>query len=506
MSMSVGRLGVRGRLLAAFLVISAFAVLGTVAALVSFAETNQAISEITRVRVPSMLTALQLSREAERLATAAPRLVADETDVERLRTDRLVRGQIGQLERLFAEVKSDRANDPAFADIEQSIAEIRQALAAIQKLRELENYSTAARDSISSSVARDELNALPRGEMLAIGQKLIQENIAASERLAAAVDRLVASEGARIAAAEAAVASTQHRSRLVLMGATLLSLVGSTLIVWLYVGRSIVRRITELSSTMLAVANGDLALQLPIGTHSDEIGRMAETLRVFRDKLEENERLNRLRSFLAPQVAELIVASGDDDVLNSHRRDVAVLFCDLRGFSAFAESADADAIMDFLQAYRETLGLLIEKYAGTLERFTGDGLLVLFNDPLPVPEPCLVAVQLATEMRTAASRIIRRTRATEDRLGFGIGIAFGCATLGKIGSRGRFEYTAIGSVVNLAARLCERATNGEVIIDSSVKSLLPDHVKTQALGQFRPKGFKRPIDIFNVLAEEENAA
>lgn len=257
---------------------------------------------------------------------------------------------------------------------------------------------------------------------------------------------------------------------------------------------------------MLAIANGDLATDLPSHSDHDEIGHMGETLRVFRDKLGENERLSRLRSFLAPQVAELIVASGDESVLNSHRRDVAVLFCDLRGFSAFAESVEADEIMNFLQTYRETLGLLIEKSSGTLERFTGDGLLVLFNDPLPVPQPSWAAVRLATEMRAAAIQVIRQSNPTEGSLGFGIGIAFGTATLGKIGSRGRYEYTAIGSVVNLAARPCERAKSGEVIIDSSVKSALPDSVKTEPLGEFLPKGFKRPISIFNVISTWEGVS
>src|SRR5206468_10060028 len=127
----------------------------------------------------------------------------------------------------------------------------------------------------------------------------------------------------------------------------------------------------------------------------DGIGRMADALRIFRDKVVENERLGRLKSFLAPQVAELIVTSGDESVLDSHRRDVAVLFCDLRGFTAFAENSEPEEIMEFLREYHESLGQLVDKFAGTLERFTGDGLIVLFNDPLPTPDPCLAAARLA---------------------------------------------------------------------------------------------------------------
>ena len=137
---------------------------------------------------------------------------------------------------------------------------------------------------------------------------------------------------------------------------------------------------------------------------------MADALRIFRDKAVENERLGRLKGFLAPQVAELIVTSGDESVLDSHRRDVAVLFCDLRGFTAFAETSEPEEIMEFLREYHESLGQLVDKFAGTLERFTGDGLIVLFNDPLPSPDPCLAAARLAVEMRAGVNEVIRRRR------------------------------------------------------------------------------------------------
>ncbi len=207
------------------------------------------------------------------------------------------------------------------------------------------------------------------------------------------MDRLVQDERAEIAKAEANVTATQRKGTGVMLAVVALSLISSALIVWLYVGRSIVGRLTALSQTMLAIAGGNLKAPLPDNSGKDEIGGMADALRIFRDKVTENERLGRLKGFLAPQVAELIVTSGDESVLDSHRRDVAVLFCDLRGFTAFAETSEPEEIMEFLREYHESLGQLVDKYAGTLERFTGDGLIVLFNDPLPSPDPCLAAAR-----------------------------------------------------------------------------------------------------------------
>jgi adenylate cyclase len=212
-------------------------------------------------------------------------------------------------------------------------------------------------------------------------------------------------------------------------------------------------------------------------------------------------RLGRLKGFLAPQVAELIVTSGNESVLDSHRRDVAVLFCDLRGFTAFAETSEPEEIMEFLREYHESLGQLVDKFAGTLERFTGDGLIVLFNDPLPCPDPCLAAARLAVEMRAGVNEVVRR-RQLGSRLGFGIGIAFGYATLGRVGFKGRFDYTAIGSVVNLAARMCERAQPNQILVDSKVYAAVEGHLEAETLGEFLPKGFSKPVEVFNIIAQQ----
>jgi class 3 adenylate cyclase len=175
----------------------------------------------------------------------------------------------------------------------------------------------------------------------------------------------------------------------------------------------------------------------------------------------------------------------------------------LRGFTAFAEGSEPEEIMNFLRDYHESLGQLVDKYVGTLERFTGDGLIVLFNDPLPSSDPCLAAVRLAVEMRANVTEVIRRHQQSASGLGFGVGIAYGYATLGRIGFKGRFDYTAIGSVVNLAARLCERAQANEILVDGKVHAEIESHMKTQQVEEFLPKGFSKLVKAFNVIAKSE---
>src|SRR5262249_45047804 len=168
----------------------------------------------------------------------------------------------------------------------------------------------------------------------------------------------------------------------------------------------------------------------------------------------EIERVSRLKRFLSPQVAELILSSGDDTLLASRRREVAVVFGDLRGFTAFSETAEPEDVTRVLNEYHACVGKLVHKYEGTLERFIGDGFLVLFNDPLPCPDGAARAVRMAVEMRDGVARLAEGWKKTGHQLGFGVGIAQGYATIGPIGFEGRLEYSAIGSVVNLAARLC----------------------------------------------------
>ena len=178
------------------------------------------------------------------------------------------------------------------------------------------------------------------------------------------------------------------------------------------------------------------------------------------EQVGELERVGRLKRFLAPQIAELLVTSGDD-VIKSHRRDISVVFCDLRGFTAFAETAEPEEVMGVLSEYHACLGALIHKHEGTLDKFAGDGLMVLFNDPVQCEQPALQAAKMAVEMRDAVAQLAVKWRKFGHQLGFGLGIAHGYATIGQIGFEGRYDYSAIGSVVNLAARLCGEAQAGQ---------------------------------------------
>ncbi len=483
--------GVGVRLLLAFLGISMFAVIGAVAALIAFAEVRSLVDELTRERVPASFAALELSRQAERIASAAGLFATDRTLTDQMRTDRELRTQLVELEELFAAVQKARPDSSSLVELQRAISLVRQNLAELQQF-------VAIHPTLDSRPS-----GLQPSNKPALIEKLLKENREAAAYLTTVVDRFVREERQGIAGGSAVVAATQRKSTVVLLGVVVLSLAGSALIVWLYVERNLVARLAALSASMLAIAGGNLKASLPLDGGRDEIARMAESLRVFRDTAAEAERVGRLKRFLAPQVAELIVSTGDEGVLDSHRRDVAVLFCDLRGFTAFSETAEPEEVVELLQDYHRCAGRLIDKFAGTLERFTGDGLLVLFNDPLPCPDPCLTAAHLAIEMRAGVRGVVRRWEQRGRHLGFGIGIAYGYATLGRIGFEGRFDYAAVGTVVNLAARLCERARADEILVDSKVHAAIDAHMKTEALGHFTPKGFSQSVAVFNISADSD---
>jgi adenylate cyclase len=216
------------------------------------------------------------------------------------------------------------------------------------------------------------------------------------------------------------------------------------------------------------------------------------------EQVAEIDRISRLKRFLPPQIARLVVASGDENLLDSHRRAVAVLFCDMRGFSAFAEQAEPEEVMAVLREYHLALGTLTDKYEGTVERFTGDGLLVVFNDPMPCADPSLRAVHMAVEMRDEVAKLSRKWSRSGHDVGFGIGIAYGYATLGTIGYEGRLQYSVTGKVANLAARLCNEAKDGQILIDISVRSAAEAHADIEFTEELSLKGFSRPVKAFNV--------
>jgi class 3 adenylate cyclase len=216
-----------------------------------------------------------------------------------------------------------------------------------------------------------------------------------------------------------------------------------------------------------------------------------------REQVAEIERIGRLKRFLSPQVAQL-VSSGDERVLESHRREVTVVFCDLRDFTAFAEAAEPEEVIAVLREYHRALGALIDKFEGTVERFAGDGLMVLFNDPLPCAAPWARAVQMAIEMRDEVAKLASNWRTHGHDLGFGIGIAHGYATLGCIGFEGRFQYSATGTVANLASRLCDHALNGQILVDAKVHVEAGALAELESVGELDLKGFRRPVKAFNV--------
>ena len=208
--------------------------------------------------------------------------------------------------------------------------------------------------------------------------------------------------------------------------------------------------------------------------------------------------MGRLRRFLPPQVADLIVASGNEKQLESHRQEITALFCDLRGFTGFSESSDPEDVMALLREYHAAIGKIIINYSGTLERYAGDGVMVVFNDPVPVENPALQAVRMALEMRAAIGALTEKWRRLGHDIGFGIGIAQGYATLGRIGFEDRFDYTAIGTVTNVAARLCAEAKDGQILVTQRVAAAVGEVADIEQIGSVALKGLSRPISVLNV--------
>jgi adenylate cyclase len=250
---------------------------------------------------------------------------------------------------------------------------------------------------------------------------------------------------------------------------------------------------------VIAIENARLLSELRQRT--EEVGKLNQHLEQrVADQVGEIERMGRLRRFLPPQVADLIVASGAEKQLESHRREITALFCDLRGFTGFSESSDPEDVMALLAEYHAAIGEIIIKYSGTLERYAGDGVMVIFNDPVPVENPALQAVLMALDMRAAIGGLIEKWRDLGHDLGFGIGIAHGFATLGTIGFEGRRDYAAIGTVSNVASRLCDEAKPGQILISPRVRQAVEKAVAVEPVGEFALKGIRRPMTAYNVLA------
>lgn len=250
------------------------------------------------------------------------------------------------------------------------------------------------------------------------------------------------------------------------------------------------------------------ALHDQVQEQTERLARQADELAVWNRTLEERvasqvaelDRAARLRRFLAPQIVDVIASADQSTLLASHRREITVVFCDLRGFTAFSETAEPEEVLDVLRAYHRTLGDLIQAYQGTLERFAGDGILIFFNDPVPFPDHTLRAVRMAAEMRRNMQELTEKWRRRGFELGFGVGIAVGYATLGQIGSDWRFEYAAVGSVINLASRLCSEAAAGQILITQRVFAEIEAVADAARLDDKVLHGFHRPVPVYEVTA------
>jgi class 3 adenylate cyclase len=273
--------------------------------------------------------------------------------------------------------------------------------------------------------------------------------------------------------------------------------------------------------TLARIAAGDFGQHVDV-SNRDEFGTLSRNLNSMSERLaglyeelrhlntglqqkvqehvREIERSRMLRRYLPQQVADAVIASGDESLLQTHRQEITVVFGDLRGFTAFAETAAPEVVMSVLREYHGAVGELISRYSGTLEHFAGDGWMVYFNDPLPVPDHPAQAVRMAVAMRERVAELSRRWRKLGDELDFGVGIAMGFATLGTIGFEGRHDYGAIGSVGNLASRLSAEAKGGQILVSQRVQALVEDVAVTEPIGALELRGFSRPVNAYNVLS------
>lgn len=247
---------------------------------------------------------------------------------------------------------------------------------------------------------------------------------------------------------------------------------------------------------------------LRIKTYHDTIEKQRAELSEWNQRLEarvheqvgELERLGRLRRFLSPQIADLVVSQGSEQMLDGHRREIAVAFCDLRGFTQFSDAADPEEALGVLRAYHAAMGELIFRHEGTLEHFAGDGIMTFFNDPIAVPDAPLRAIRMAVAMRSRFDELAASWRKKGYELGFGVGIALGYATLGRIGFEGRFDYGAVGKVVILASRLSSEAKAGQILLSQRVHAAVEEDIEAEPIGEVALKGFQRPETTFNVVA------
>ena len=225
-----------------------------------------------------------------------------------------------------------------------------------------------------------------------------------------------------------------------------------------------------------------------------------------RTQLEQLERLQRLRRFLSPQLAEAIVSSGDESILRSHRRQVAMIFVDLRGWTTFVDAVEPEELMRVLREFHDTIGGLVRRFDATVGFIEGDGVQLFFNDPIEVPDAALRAIRLGCTLRHEMAELTARWQKRGYDLDFGAGMALGYATCGEVGFEERSDYAAVGAVTNLASRLADEAAAGQILITQRLYAEVGDDVEVQSMGEFRLKGFQRPVAAFDVLGIREHAS
>jgi class 3 adenylate cyclase len=286
------------------------------------------------------------------------------------------------------------------------------------------------------------------------------------------------------------------RTLLLLAGGVVVSLLAS-----LYLTRRMIKPIHALQLGAAEIGSGNLEHQIQVHSGdelqdlADDFNRMTARLRESYDQI---ERLSTLKRYFSPHLAELIASSREQDITASHRREITVVFCDLRNFTRFSSNADPVVVMDVLREYFDALDRQLLEFGATVDHYAGDGLMAFFNDPLTCKDPGARAVRMAVAMRQEVHRLIETWNKTGGDLGFGIGISSGEATLGAVGSEEQFHYTAIGSVANLASRLCDEAEGGQILISESVFTEVNSLVRAEPVGALRFKGFPQPIPVINI--------
>lgn len=263
-------------------------------------------------------------------------------------------------------------------------------------------------------------------------------------------------------------------------------------------------------TSLVARVKSMLRIKALHDTVQDQAAQLAEWNQTLEQRVQEQlgelERMGRLKRFFSPQLSELVVSAGGEKLLQSHRREVTVVFCDLREYTAFSEAAEPEEVMEVLREYHTALGHLIFRFEGTLERFTGDGLMVFFNDPLPCEDHAARAVRMAVAMRQEMTKLIDTWQRRGHQLDFGVGISQGYATLGMIGFEGRVDYAAVGPSINLASRLCDTAQHGQILISQRVFTSVEDLVEADPVGELVLKGLRDPVLAYNVVRLQESEA